>query len=151
VRRISLVVVTLAAAAVVATVPLGAAESPHVSAATPIEAGRFLVRYGGCNDCHTPGYAEAGGTLPEAEWLTGNPVGFKGPWGTTFASNLRLTVAGMPADAWVGMLHTRNGAPPMPWPSVHALTDDDARALYAYIKSLGVKGQRTPADLPPKS
>ena len=28
----------------------------HIAAASPVEAGRYLVKIGGCNDCHTPGF-----------------------------------------------------------------------------------------------
>ena len=56
-----------------------------------IERGRYLVKIGGCNDCHTPGYAQSGGKVPEAQWLSGVPLGFNGPWGTSYASNLRLS------------------------------------------------------------
>jgi hypothetical protein len=35
----------------------------------------------GCNDCHTAGYMEQGGKVPEAESLAGVLVGFQGPWG----------------------------------------------------------------------
>jgi mono/diheme cytochrome c family protein len=57
---------------------------PVPSQATPadkasIERGRYLVSISGCNDCHTGGYAETGGKTPEADWLTGVPVGFSGP------------------------------------------------------------------------
>lgn len=52
--------------------------------------GRYVVEITGCNDCHTPGYAENGGQLPLNQWLTANPVSFNVPWGTTFPANLRL-------------------------------------------------------------
>ena len=54
--------------------------------------GRYLVWVGGCNDCHTPGFPEAAGNIPEEQWLTGNPVGFQGPWGTNYPKNLRLYI-----------------------------------------------------------
>ena len=58
--------------------------------------GRYLVVVSGCNDCHTPGYMENGGPkLPEKDWLTGVQVGYQGPWGTTYPSNLRLVINGM--------------------------------------------------------
>jgi len=38
--------------------------------------GEYLVMISGCNDCHTPGFAESGGSLPRGEWLTGDRVGF---------------------------------------------------------------------------
>ena len=52
--------------------------------------GRYLVLVAGCNDCHTAGFGMSGGKIPEAEWLTGDVVGFQGPWGTTYAPNMRL-------------------------------------------------------------
>lgn len=36
------------------------------SAADLLARGEYLVRTTGCNDCHTPGYAESGGTTDKA-------------------------------------------------------------------------------------
>ena len=126
-----------------------AAEAPHVVAASDIDAGRYLVRTSGCNDCHTPGYAPSGGKVPESQHLTGARFGFKGPWGVTYPHNLRITVANMSEDAWVEMLNTREDLPPMPWPSVRSMSDADKRAVYRYIRSLGPGGQPAPAAVPP--
>ncbi len=53
-----------------------------VNAVSQIDAGRYLVKIGGCNDCHTPGYVEqlmmTGKAMPEADWLMGSDVGFAG-------------------------------------------------------------------------
>jgi len=125
------------------------AEGPHVVAASDIEAGRYLILTGGCNDCHTPGYPQSGGKTPESEWLKGSGMGFMGPWGATYPHNLRRTVAGMTEDAWVEMLSTRESLPPMPWPSVRAMAESDKRALYRYIKSLPLEGDPAPTALPP--
>lgn len=125
-------------------------DAPHVVAASDIEAGRYLVKVGGCNDCHTPGYVQGGGKLAETEWLKGNPVGYRGPWGTTYAHNLRLTTAGMTEDEWVEMLGTRQALPIMPWPSVNAMSEADRRAIYRFIRSLpGEAGTAAPAALAP--
>lgn len=43
--------------------------------AASIERGRYIARIAGCNDCHTPGYAQTGGKAPEAGWLTGDALG----------------------------------------------------------------------------
>ena len=112
-------------------------------------AGRYLVLVGGCNDCHTDGYLPSNGAVPESEWLRGSVLGFSGPWGTTYPSNLRLTVRRMTEDEWARMLGTRTGMPPMPWPSVAAMSEADRRALYRYIRSLGEPGEPAPANLPP--
>jgi mono/diheme cytochrome c family protein len=122
---------------------------PRVAAATAIEAGRYIVRIAGCNDCHTMGYDQALGQIPEADWLTGMAIGFRGPWGTSYAANLRLRVQEMSEDTWVQMLHTRKAMPPMPWPSVNSLSEQDARAVYQFIKSLGPKGESVPVPVPP--
>ena len=37
----------------------------------------------------------------------------------------------------------------MPWPSLSEMSDPDLRAVYKYIKSLGAKGERMPAAVPP--
>ena len=126
-------------------------ETPQVIAASDIEAGRYLVRVGGCNDCHTPQYAMTNGAQPpEAEWLKGSTEGHTGPWGTSYGKNLRLTVAGHSEDEWVHLLETGISLPPMPWPSVRAMSEADKRNIYRYIKSLpGDPGQPSPAPLPP--
>jgi mono/diheme cytochrome c family protein len=121
----------------------------EVTGPSDIEIGRYLVRIGGCNDCHTPGYLQADGKLPESQWLTGNPVGFRGPWGVTYASNLRLAVNTLSEDDWVAMLAHRGDAPPMPWPATRAMTPANKRSLYRYIRSLKPAGQAAPARLAP--
>jgi mono/diheme cytochrome c family protein len=111
--------------------------------------GRYLVRIAGCNDCHTPGYAEKGGDVPEQAWLVGSPLGYHGPWGTTYAANLRLKLADMDEAAWLAYsaeLHTR---PIMPDYNVRAMTEGDRRALYHYVRSLGRAGEKAPDYLPP--
>lgn len=120
-----------------------------VSATDPIQAGKYLVMIGGCNDCHTPNYNQKQGKVPESDWLTGDSLGFKGPWGTTYPANLRLTVTMVNEDGWAKMLHTRTGRPPMPWLAINAMSDQDTRAIYQYIKSLGPKGDKAPDYLPP--
>lgn len=111
--------------------------------ATSVERGRYLARIGGCNDCHTPGYNEVAGKLPESDWLTGNPVGFQGPWGTTYPANLRLTLDRMTEAQWLARARVEM-RPPMPWFNLRDMSDDDLRAIYRYVRSLGPKGQPAP-------
>lgn len=122
---------------------------PYVDAENPILAGRYLVIVGGCNDCHTDGYLMMEGNIPEENWLTGSPMGWQGPWGTTYASNLRLRVQEWPEDTWVQTLKTRKDRPPMPWMNVTQMSEQDARAIYAYIQSLGPKGEHMPLAVAP--
>lgn len=125
--------------------------APQVIAASDIEAGRYMVRVGGCNDCHTPQYARTGGARPpESEWLKGSDEPHTGPWGVSYGKNLRLTVARMSEDEWVQLLNTGSSLPPMPWPSVRSMAESDKRAVYRYIKSLpGDAGAPAPDPIPP--
>jgi hypothetical protein len=109
----------------------------HVVAKSDIEAGRYLVVVQGCNDCHTPGWNQLGTKVPESKWLIGNPVGFKGPWGTSYAFNLRNYFSHVPVDKWVQDAHKMHTRPPMPWMSVRAMSEPDLRSMYAFIHSLG--------------
>ena len=125
-----------------------AAEAPSHDAAA-IARGRYLIRIMGCNDCHTKRFAPSGGEVPESQWLAGDALGYRGPWGTTYPSNLRLTFAKLTEDQWVEKGRSLYTRPPMPWFSVRALTDSDLRALYRYVRTLQPLGTPAPAFLPP--
>jgi hypothetical protein len=79
----------------VAIIAVALAASPaFAQVGTPsVERGRYITKIAGCNDCHTAGYALSGGKVPESEWLKGDALGCSGPWGTTYAPNLRLFMA----------------------------------------------------------
>jgi mono/diheme cytochrome c family protein len=115
---------------------------------TVLERGRYLVGIGGCNDCHTAGFAQSAGDVPEGDRLTGNPVGFQGPWGTTYPANLRLVVQTLTETQWLVTARTAM-RPPMPWFNLRDAKDDDLRAMYRYIRSLGPKGDPAPAYAAP--
>jgi mono/diheme cytochrome c family protein len=115
-----------------------------------VERGRYLVLIGHCNNCHTAGYAAAEGTVPEERWLTGNPVGWRGKQGTTYASNLRLFLQPLSEDGWVHVARTIKTRAPMPWWSLRDTSDEDLRAMYRYIRSLTPVGPPAPSFLPPE-
>ena len=154
---------TLIAASFVATLGLigpiaispasaqAAKPAPAASAASGklIERGRYLVQIAGCNDCHTPGYMQTEGKVPEAQWLTGDHFGWRGPWGTTYAINLRLYMQDLSEAQWLKKAHTLNARPPMPSYNLHAMTQDDLRAIYRYIRHAGPAGTHAPAFVPP--
>jgi len=124
-------------------------------AATPaadtkdIARGRYLMKIAGCNDCHTRGYAHSGGKVPEPVWLTGDTLGFAGPWGTTYPINLRLYMQDITEAQWMALARTKEMRPPMPWFALRDMSDADLRATYRFIRSLGPAGQPAPAFLPP--
>jgi len=113
-----------------------------------IERGRYLVKTTGCNDCHTPGYAESAGHLAEAHWLTGNQLGWQGSWGTTYPPNLRLLMQGLSAQQWLQVAR-RPMRPPMPWFALRDMTDEDLLAIYYFARSLGPAGTTAPPFVPP--
>ncbi len=140
---------TASAPAATAAAAPALAPEPALADADLLARGKYLVVIAGCNDCHTAGFAESGGATPEADWLQGSTLGYHGPWGTTFAANLRLKAAEMDEAAWLkytGELRTR---PIMPDFILRQMQEDDRRAIYRYLRSLGPAGQPAPAYLPP--
>jgi mono/diheme cytochrome c family protein len=125
------------------------AAAPFVSAASPEEAGRYLVLVGGCNDCHTPGWGSSGGRTPERAWLTGSDVGYRGPWGTSYAANLRLLAATHSEQAWIEHFRKEEGAPPMPWHNYRTMPDRDLVAIHRFLRALGPLGTEKPEVVPP--
>lgn len=113
-----------------------------------VERGRYLATVAGCNDCHTAGYLQGNGDVPEEARLTGSAVGFQGPWGTTYPSNLRRVAQAMTEAQWVEQAHAPK-RPPMPWFNLRQMSDGDLRALYAYLRHLGPAGEPAPAFVPP--
>ena len=114
-----------------------AAQSSHNS---QIARGRYLVqRVAMCGDCHTP-RDEKGNPLPGKE-LAGSPLGFKPlapmPW-----ASVAPAIAGLPgfkAEEVVSFLMTGKleGASPRPPMPEYNLSAADARAVVAYLRSLG--------------
>jgi mono/diheme cytochrome c family protein len=85
-----------------------------------------------------------------------------GPWGVSFAANLTPDqVTGI--GAWnetVFIQAMRTGKhmgsgrailPPMPWQGIGLLTDDDLKAIFAYLKSLRPVNNMVPPPMPPAS
>jgi len=128
----------------VASAAAGAAENPDLAAR-----GRYLAMIGGCNDCHTAGFAVSGGAVPESKWLEGDALGWNGPWGTTYAPNLRLRLNAMTLAEWKTYAHTLKTRPPMPYWALNAMTDADLEALWTFVHALGTAGQPAPAALAP--
>jgi mono/diheme cytochrome c family protein len=135
-----------AAVAMMATASVAMANEP---AAPSADYGKTVSIIGGCNDCHTADYNMKGGVINPDTALKGNPVGYQGPWGTTYAVNLRLLASTMKEDDWVKYLQTFSARPPMPFYNVHAMDEVQMRSLYQYVVSLGAPGEPAPAYVPP--
>ena len=122
--------------------------APQDAKAKSLERGRYLIATAGCNDCHTAGFIPSAGKVPEKEWLKGDAVGYRGPWGTTYPSNLRLVLAPMTEAQWLARARSEM-RPPMPWFNLRDMSDADVIAIYRYLRHLGPAGERGPAALPP--
>jgi mono/diheme cytochrome c family protein len=135
-----------ATGALTAVMVLGASLLPS-QAADPqqIARGKYLVSFGGCFDCHTPGYFF--GKPDMARFLGGSEVGFEIPGlGVFVGPNLtpdKETGLGAWSEAEIiAAIQTgkrpdgRELAPIMPWRAFAGLTKADAQAIAAYLMSL---------------
>jgi mono/diheme cytochrome c family protein len=124
--------------------------APRKASSEQVARGRYMLVVGSCNDCHTAEFAPREGNVPEKDWLLGSgPLGFRGPWGTTYAPNLRLTLSKLSEDQWVKYARALKTRPPMPWFNLNQWTEPDLRAFYQYVKQLGPVGGPALDYLPP--
>jgi mono/diheme cytochrome c family protein len=146
-----LLIIVVAGAVLTLAVPVLATQSGKAAnfSQKQVERGRYLVRIAGCNDCHTTDYAMQGGEIPESLWLTGDSLGWRGPWGTTYPINIRLFMVNTSQEQWLKLARTQRARPPMPWYALQGMTESDLRAIYAYIRHLGPSGEAAPSFLPP--
>lgn len=122
-----------------------------------VERGAYLAAIAGCHDCHTPGFFY--GSPDMTRQLSGSELGWQGPWGVTYPLNLTPdpeTGLGKWTDAQI-VRALRTGVrpdgsvlrPPMPWQNFARLSDEDAAALVAYLRSIPpVKHQEPKAGAP---
>jgi hypothetical protein len=115
-----------------------------------VERGLQVSITSGCHDCHTEGYNESEGEIDPTKALKGSSIGWRGPWGTTYAQNLRVWALLVSEKRFVEHMKTLKTRPPMPWYNVRAMDESDLRSLYQYIKSLeGEVGETAPIMLNP--
>ena len=128
--------------------------APAPAASDVVARGRYLTTIMDCAGCHDTGALAGQRTSPGA--LAGADHGFEvGPTGVFYPPNLTPhPEAGL--GRWseqqiVAALRTgvrpdgRVLSPVMPWPNYAALTDADAAAVAAYLKSLPASDHRAPA------
>jgi mono/diheme cytochrome c family protein len=119
--------------------------TPLNSARAEVARGKYLVTFGTCSDCHTPG--SFFGKPDMTRFLGGSDVGFAIPGvGVFVAQNLtpdmQTGLGSWSEQQIVTALTTgkipdgRIMAPVMPWHAYANLTKSDALAIAAYLKSL---------------
>ena len=85
---------------------------------------------------------------------------FMGPWGTSFAANLTPDSTGIGSwsldqfkkalreGKYKGLEGSRPLMPPMPWQNYVTMTDEDAEAVFTYLKSIKPVKNRVPTFRP---
>ena len=139
--------------------PLAAAQ-PAQSQTTRVEIarGKYLMQFGGCIDCHTPGYFF--GKPDMARALAGSEVGFEIPglgvfYGPNLTSDKETGLGNWSKEQIVAALQKgtrpdgRQLAPIMPWKAFANLTKNDANAIAAYLKSLPPMKNKVPGPFGP--
>jgi mono/diheme cytochrome c family protein len=128
-----------------------------MNAAELIARGKQISFSSACHDCHTPGGLY--GNPDTQRMLSGSELGWEGPWGVTYPRNLTpdpetgipdWTVEDIVAAFRTGHRPDRSPIlPPMPWPVYGHMSDEDAYALAAFIKSFPPIRHKSPDRIPP--
>jgi mono/diheme cytochrome c family protein len=106
---------------------------------------------------------ESGATPASDRWMmtaAATGTAFSGPWGVSFTANLtpdQNTGLGIwTEDMFIKALRTgrhmgasREILPPMPWFNYGQMTDEDLKAVYAFLRSIRPIHNRVPTPLPP--
>jgi cytochrome c553 len=104
---------------------------------------------------------------PSGQWQNGftmapTMTAFSGPWGVSFTANLtpdQNTGLGIwTEDMFITALRTgkhfgvsRPILPPMPWQYFGKMTDDDLKAIFAYLRTIKPISNHVPDPIPPAS
>jgi hypothetical protein len=96
--------------------------------------------------------------LPLDSWMfvgSSTLTAFAGPWGITYAINLtpdqNTGLGAWTEEMFVNAMKTgkhmgssRPIQPPMPWPWFAKMTDDDLKAMYAYLRTIPAISNQVP-------
>jgi mono/diheme cytochrome c family protein len=143
----------IARCAVAAAALLAASSIGAQAASRQVERGKYLVTFGGCNDCHTPGYFL--GKPDMKRYLGGSDVAFEIPGvGAFVGRNItpdKETGIGTWTKAQIVTALTagkrpdgRTLAPIMPWHALAHLTKRDANAIAAYLQTIPAVSHKVP-------
>lgn len=127
---------------------------PESNRGNAVAYGDYLVRMGACRDCHTPADAQ-GQAVPGMDFAGGFVL--TGPYGQVASVNITPAPSGIPYytdELFLEMMRTgrvkaRKIHDAMPWIGYGQQTDDDLKAIFAYIKTLSPVPHRVDNSLPP--
>jgi hypothetical protein len=120
----------------------------------PVAYGNYLTRLGACRDCHTPTDAQH---QPMAALEFSGGFVLTGPYGQVASRNLTTAPSGIPyynADLFVdvmrtGMVKARKVHDAMPWRAFGGQTDEDLRAMFAFLQTVPAVAHRVDNSLMP--
>lgn len=147
------------AAACAALATMAALAFPVKADDAQIQRGKYLVTITGCSDCHTPGALI--GQPDMARYLGGSDTGFVIPgvgvyYGQNLTPDKEAGLGDWSSEQIVAALRTgkrpdgRTLSPVMPYPALAHLTDEDAQAIAAFLKSLPAVKNNAAGPLSPK-
>jgi mono/diheme cytochrome c family protein len=113
---------------------------PPMNSSDPIKQGEYLVRIASCKNCHTP---QERGQLQENLAFAGGFV-LSGPFGSVASANITPAPSGISyydENLFMSVMRTcrvraRTLNPIMPCDVFHNMTDDDLKAVFAYLRTL---------------
>jgi mono/diheme cytochrome c family protein len=123
----------------------------------PVKRGKHLADIGVCHECHTPVDAHHK-PLPGMDFAGGQE--FRGGWGVARSANITPDASGIAhynealfiRTMRTGNIGGRRLSPLMPWSTIRNMTDDDLKALWAYLKTVKPVAhdvQREPVEVSP--
>jgi cytochrome c553 len=120
---------------------------PEPDLSQPVKRGAFLVNAAACADCHTP--QKNGQPIAGMEFAGGFVL--EGPFGRVASANLTTHPSGIPyydeaqfvQTLRTGYVGARKLNQIMPWHVFRNMTDQDLKAIYAFLKTLPPVAHRT--------
>ncbi len=130
------------------------ASVPAPDMSNPVERGKYLVTLGNCVSCHTPMTPEG---LPITQLAFAGGLRFKGPWGDVTSANITPDASGISyydEALFINVMRTGHvGARKlnslMPWGYYRKMSDEDLKAIYAYLQTLPSVQHRIDNTEPP--
>jgi mono/diheme cytochrome c family protein len=116
-----------------------AVKGPDMS--NPVERGKYLVTLGNCMSCHTP-MNQQGQPIMQLAFAGG--MRFTGPWGELSSANITPDPSGISyydeamfvKTLRTGQVGARKLNSIMPWGYFRNMTDEDLKAIFAYLRTV---------------
>lgn len=113
---------------------------PQQVISSAVERGAYLTKLATCDGCHTP--IKGGQPIAGMEFGGGSPI--KTPSGTVSSANITPDASGISyydeslflQAMRTGQVKARKLNPAMPWYGFSKMTDDDLKAVFAYLRTL---------------